>query len=162
MEEFTLGRTLTFLALVVVTFVLAYLYQRNERVQRVRGIWIWPAIFLILAARAVVIQLPKDPSLLPWLGVAFLIGLPIGIVRGLVFGVRSGEKPGEIVLRPNLASGAIYLAVFFFNEFVHVYGFGDPNLGRFSCAFLVMTVGNSVAVNLTRLVRYRAAIGSGG
>jgi hypothetical protein len=139
-----------------VTFVLAYLYQRNERVQRVRSIWIWPTLFLLLAAQAVFRELPKDPQLLPWLGIAFLIGTPIGIVRGFVFGVREGDKPGEMKLRPNLISGAIYLLVFYYNEFVHVFKFGDPNLGRFACAFMVMTVGNSIAVNVTRLFRYRA------
>jgi hypothetical protein len=158
----TLARMLIYFALVVVTFVLAYLYQRNERVQRVRGIWIWPAIFTILAALAVVRELPKDPSLLPWLAVAFVIGIPIGILRGIVFGVAPGEKSGEIRLRPNLLSGAIYLIVFFYNEWVHVFNYGDPNLARFSCAFIVMTVGNSIAVNVTRLVRYRKMSAVGG
>ena len=65
--DYTLARMLIYFALVVVTFVLAYLYQRNERKQRVRGIWIWPAIFTILAAIAVVRELPKDPSIVPWL-----------------------------------------------------------------------------------------------
>jgi hypothetical protein len=158
--EFTLARMLVYFALVAVTFVLAYLYQRNERTQRVRGIWIWPAIFTILAALAVVRELPKDPAIVPWLVIAFAIGIPIGILRGTVFGVAAGEKPGEIRLRPNLVSGAIYLLIFFFNEWVHVFHHGDPNLGRFSCAFLVMTVGNSIAVNVTRLVRYRKMTGA--
>jgi hypothetical protein len=153
--EYTLARMLIYFALIVVTFVLAYLYQRNERVQRVRAIWIWPAIFTILAAIAVMRELPKDPSLLPWLAIAFVVGIPIGILRGVVFGVAPGDKPDEIRLRPNLVSGAIYLLVFFYNEWVHVFHYGDPNLGRFSCAFIVMTVGNSIAVNLARLVRFR-------
>jgi hypothetical protein len=154
--DFTLERSLIFVALATLTLVLAYLYQRRERVQRVRGVWIWPALFILLAAQATFRELPKDPQLLPWLGIAFLIGIPIGIVRGFVFDVREGDKPGEIRLRPTLFSGAIYVLVFYFNEFVHVFKFGDPNLGRFSCAFMVMTAGNSIAVNLTRLLRYRA------
>lgn len=156
--NYTLDRSLIFVALATLTFVLAYLYQRNERVQRVRGVWIWPALFAILAAQAVFRQLPKDPRLLGWLAIAFAIGVPIGIIRGLFFGVRKGEAPGEIRLRPNIVSGAIYLLVFFYNEFMHVFRYGDPSLARFSCAFLVMTVGNSIAVNLTRLIRYRALI----
>ncbi len=157
--EYTLGRSLIFVALATLTFVLAYLYQRNERVQRARGVWIWPALFTILAAQAVFRQLPKDPQLLPWLGIAFLIGIPIGILRGFVFGVRAGESPGEIRLRPTIVSGAIYLLIFFFNEFIHVFRYGDANLARFSCAFLVMTLGNSIAVNLTRFFRYQAMTG---
>jgi hypothetical protein len=153
--DYTLARLLIYFALIVVTFVLAYLYQRSERKQRVRGIWIWPAIFTILAAISVVRELPKDPAIVPWLFIAFAIGIPIGILRGMVFGVAPGEKPDEIRLRPNILSGTIYLLVFFYNEWVHVFHYGDPNLGRFSCAFLVMTVGNSIAVNVTRLVRYR-------
>jgi hypothetical protein len=153
--DYTLVRMLIYFALVAVTFVLAYLYQRNERAQRVRSIWIWPAIFTILAAISVLRELPKDPSLLPWLAVAFVVGIPIGILRGVAFGVAPGEKAGEIRLRPNLVSGTIYLLVFFCNEWVHVFNYGDPNLARFSCAFIVMTVGNSIAVNVTRLVRYR-------
>jgi hypothetical protein len=160
--DYTLVRMLIYFALVVVTFALAFLYQRNERVQRVRGIWIWPTIFTILAAIAVVRELPKDPSLLPWLAVAFVIGIPIGILRGVVFGVAAGDEPGEIRLRPNVLSGAIYLLVFFYNEWVHVFNYGDPNLARFSCAFVVMTVGNSIAVNVTRLVRYRKMSAGGG
>jgi pimeloyl-ACP methyl ester carboxylesterase len=156
--NYTLGRSLIFVALATVTLVLAYLYQRNERVQRARGVWIWPALFTILATQAVFRQLPKDPQLLGWLGIAFLIGVPIGIIRGLFFGIREGEAPGEIRLRPNVVSGAIYLIVFFYNEFMHVFRYGDPSLARFSCAFLVMTAGNSLAVNLTRLIRYRALI----
>jgi hypothetical protein len=154
--DFTLGRSLIFVALATVTFVLAYLYQRNERRQKVGAIWIWPAIFSILAAQAVFRELPKDPSLWPWLVGAFAIGIPIGIARGLVFGVTPGDAPGELRLRPNIYSGAIYLIVFFYNEFVHVFKYGDPNLDRFACAFMVLTAGNSIAVNLTRLIRYRA------
>ncbi len=153
--EYTLARMLIYFALIVVTFVLAYLYQRNERTQRVRGLWIWPAIFTILAAISVVRELPRDPGIVAWLAIGFAVGVPIGIIRGVAFGVAPGEKPGEIRLRPNIVSGAIYLLVFFFNEWVHVFRYGDPNLGRFSCAFLVMTVGNSIAVNITRLIRYR-------
>jgi hypothetical protein len=154
--DYTLGRSLIFVALATLTFVLAYLYQRKERVQRVRGVWIWPALFTILAAQAVIRELPKDPALIPWLAVAFLAGIPIGVLRGFAFGVRPGEKPGEIRLRPNVFSGAIYLLVFFYNEFVHVFRFGDPNLARFACAFMVMTAADSISVNLTRLFRYKA------
>ena len=156
----TLERSVVFAALATATFVLAYLYQRNPRVQRVRGVWIWPALFAILAAHAVLHTLPKDPSLWPWLVAAFLIGIPIGIARGLVFGVEPGEKRGEMLLRPTLLSGAIYLLVFFYNEFEHVFKFGDPNLARFSTAFLVMTAGDSLAVNLTRLFRYQSMTSS--
>lgn len=158
--EYTITRSVIFVAFATLTLILAYLYQRNERTQRVKGIWIWPALFALLAAQAVVRELPKDPSLAWWLPIAFLIGIPIGVGRGLVFGVRPGEKPGEMKLRPNLISGAIYVLVFYYNEFVHVFKWGDPNLGRFSCAFLVMTVGNSIAVNVTRLIRYRAMTGN--
>jgi hypothetical protein len=157
--EYMPARTLIYFALIIVTFVIAYLYQRNERTQRVRGIWIWPAIFTILAAVSVVREFPKDPAIVPWLVAGFLIGIPIGVLRGVVFGVAAGVKPGEIRLRPNVVSGSIYLLVFFFNEWVHVFRHGDPNLGRFSCAFLVMTAGNSIAVNVTRLIRYRGMLG---
>lgn len=154
--EFTLARAVIFIALVAVTFVLCYLYQRRERTQRTGAVWMYPAIFTLLAARAVFYQLPRDPGLLPWLGVAFLLGIPIGIARGMAFGVKPGDAPGEIRLRPNVLSFTIFFLVFAFNEFEHVFRFGDPNVARFSCAFLVLTVGNSLAVNLTRLFRYRA------
>jgi hypothetical protein len=158
--NFTLERSLLFLALATLTFVLAYLYQRNERVQKVGGVWMWPAIFTILAAQSVFRNLPKDPSMLKWLIVAFPVGAVIGIVRGLVFGLRPGEKPGEMLLRPNLISGSIFLFVLYFNEFVHVFHDSDWQLRTFGTAFLVLSAGNSIAVNVTRLFRFRSMTGS--
>jgi len=152
----TIARSLVFLALAILTIVLAYLYQRRERVQRVRGAWIWPAVFCILALHAVARELPGDPGLLPWLAVAFPLGAAIGVVRGLAFGLETGQRLGEMRLRPTLFSGAIYVGVLCFNEFVHVWFHGQPNFPRFASAFLVLTAGNSIAVNATRLLRYRA------
>ncbi len=158
--EYSIGRAVTFVGIAILTLVLSYLYQRNERTQRASGVWTWPAIFTLLAAWALFRQLPGDPGLLGWLPAAFAIGVAIGIVRGIVFGLRPGDAPNTLLLRPNLISGAIYVIVLGFNEFVHVFYHGNPYLGRFSAAFLILTAGNSIAVNVTRLIRYRAMVAS--
>ena len=152
---YSLERAVLFAALATITLVLAYLYQRNERTQKVTGVWLWPGIFAIMAAQALVRN--RDvPHLVEWCLIGFPIGVAIGILRGLAFGVRPGEKPGEILLRPNVVSGATFLIVFYINEYVHVFHQPNEGLKVFSTAFMVLTVGNSLAVNLTRLFRYRA------
>lgn len=152
---YSIERALLFVALATITLVVAYLYQRNERKQRVTGVWMWPAIFALLAAQAL-IRNRDVPHLFEWCLAGFPIGVALGILRGVVFGLRPGEKPGEMLLRPNLVSGAVFLIVFYINEFVHVFHQHNDNLKIFATAFMVLTVGNSLAVNVTRLVRYRA------
>ena len=145
----------TFVLLAVVTIVLAYLYQRRERVQSVSKIWIWPLIFTILAAHAILGRWPIDREFALLLIGAFVAGIPIGIARGFAFGVRSGEKPGTMVLAPTLLSGTIYVVAIIYNEFEHVLHWDQPILARISCMLLVLTVGNSIAVNVTRVLRWK-------
>jgi hypothetical protein len=153
--QYSLERALIFVALAVLTIVLAYLYQRSERMQRVRSVWLWPTIFSLLALHAVVQQLPQDPEVWPWVIVAFVLGIPIGIARAFAFRMRAGEEPGTFHVMATPLSGALYLAVLIFNEFEHVFRWGDANLARIACGFLVLTAGNSIAVNVTRVIRYR-------
>jgi hypothetical protein len=136
------------------TSVCAYLYQRNERKQRVATVWIWPAFYTLLALRSVLIQLADDATLGPWLAIAFPVGLAIGAARGLTIRVRAGQEPQTMRLMATPLSAAIYLAVLFYNEFIQVFRHGDPNLGRLSCALLVVTAGSSIAVNAVRVFRY--------
>jgi hypothetical protein len=152
--EIALLRSVVFVAFAALTSLCAYLYQRNERTQRLSGVWVWPAFYTLLAAHSVVIQLPGDPSLAPWLAIAFPVGLAIGTARGLAFKVRLGEEPRTMRLMATPLSAAVYLAVVFYNEFIHVFRHGDPQLGRISCALLVLTAGGSIAVNAVRVIRY--------
>ncbi|HTX59149.1 MAG TPA: hypothetical protein VMH02_05675, partial [Verrucomicrobiae bacterium] len=140
-----LAKSLLFLAIALVTMVLAYLYQRHERPQALNRIWLWPLIFALLAARSIAANWPIDAQLWQWMAIGFVVGLILGTARGFAFGVRSGEKPGTILLRPNLLSGAIFMIALLYNEFWHVFRWGDPRLPRFACAMLVLTVGNSIA-----------------
>ena len=149
-------RSAVFVAFVALTSVLAYLYQRNERTQQLSAAWMWPAFYTLLALRSVLIQVPGDPSLAPWLGIAFPAGLAIGTARGLAFRVRAAEEAGTMRLMATPVSAAIYLAVLFYNEFIQVFRHGDPQLGRLSCALLVVTAGCSIAVNAVRVIRYAA------
>jgi drug/metabolite transporter (DMT)-like permease len=153
--EYSLERAILFIALAALTVVSAYLYQRRERMQRVRGVWLWPAIFTVLALHAVLQQLPQDPQVWPWVIIAFLLGIPIGIARAFAFKMRAGTQPGTFHIMATPLSGMLYLAVLIFNEFEHVFRWGDANLARIACGFLVLTAGNSIAVNVTRVVRYR-------
>jgi hypothetical protein len=152
--EAALLRSVIFVAFVALTSALAYFYQRHERKQRLAAVWMWPAFYSLLAARAVVMQLPGDSSLAPWLGIAFPVGLAIGAARGLAFKVSAGDVPGTIRLMATPLSAAIYLAVLFYNEFIQVFRHGDPQLGRLSCALLVVTAGSSIGVNVVRVIRY--------
>ncbi len=152
--ELALLRSIVFVAFVALTSVCAYLYQRNERKQRVSGVWIWPAFYSLLAARSVIIQLPGDASLAPWLAIAFPLGLAIGAARGLAFKVSAAEEPRTMRLAATPLSAAIYLAVLFYNEFIQVFRHGDPELGRLSCALLVVAAGSSIGVNAARVIRY--------
>ena len=42
-----------------------------------------------------------------------------------------------------------------YNEFEHVLHLDQPVLARISCMLLVLTVGNSIAVNVTRVLRWK-------
>lgn len=147
-------RSAVFVAFVALTSICAYYYQRNERKQRLAAIWIWPAFYTLLALRSVIVQLGGDASLAAWLAIAFPVGLAIGIARGLAFKVRPAEEPRTMLLMATPLSAAIYLAVLFYNEFIQVFHHGDPQLGRLSCALLVVTAGSSIAVNAVRAMRY--------
>jgi hypothetical protein len=149
-------RSLVFVAFVSLTLVCVYLYQRNERTQRLATVWIWPAFYTLLALRSVLMQLPGDPMLDRWLVVAFPAGLLIGAARGLAFKVRAGARPGTMRLMATPLSAAIYLVVLFYNEYIQVFRHGDPQLGRLSCALLVVTAGSSIGVNAVRAIRYKA------
>jgi hypothetical protein len=149
-------RTVVFVAFVALTSVCAYLYQRNERKQRLSAVWIWPAFYALLALRAVLVQLPGDPLLAPWLAFAFPVGLAIGAARGLAFKISTAGEPRTMRLMATPLSAAIYLAVLFYNEFVQVFHHGDPQIGRLSCALLVVTAGSSIGVNAVRVIRYAA------
>lgn len=150
-------RSLVFVAFVALTSVCAYFYVRTERRQRLSMVWIWPLFYTLLALRSVLIQLPDDPSLGPWLAFAFPLGLLIGVARGLTSKVSAAEEPGTMRLKATRVSQAIYLAVLFYNEFIHIFRHGDPQLGRISCALLVLTAGASIAVNAVRAIRYASA-----
>jgi len=152
--EDALLRSLVFVAFAALTAVCAYLYQRNERKQRLAAAWMWPAFYTLLALRSVLIQLPNDASLAPWLAIAFPVGLAIGAARGLAFKVGVADEPRTLRLTATPLSAAIYLAVLFYNEFIQVFRHGDPQLGRLSCALLVVTAGSSIAVNAVRVLRY--------
>jgi hypothetical protein len=152
--EIALLRSLVFVAFVALTSVCAYLYQRHERKQRLSSAWIWPAFYSLLALRSVIVQLPQDASLGPWLAIAFPVGLAIGAARGLAFKIRAADEPRTMRLMATPVSAAIYLAVLFYNEFIQVFRHGYPQLGRLSCALLVMTAGSSIAVNAVRVIRY--------
>lgn len=156
--DYSVARALIFLALATLTIVLAYLYQRHERMQSVRGVWMWPAIFTILALRSVFQELPHDPQLGLWLVIAFVLGIPVGIARAFAFKMRRGVEPDTFHIMATPLSAVLYLAVLIFNEFEHVFRYGDPTLARISCAFLVLTAGNSITVNVTRVIRYRLGL----
>lgn len=147
-------RSIVFIAFVALTSVCAYLYQRSEHKQRLSVMWVWPAFYTLLALRSVLIQLPGEPSLGPWLAFAFPIGLLIGATRGLVSKVSAAGEPGVMRLKATPLSQAIYLALLFYNEFIHVFRHGDPQLARLSCALLVVTAGGSIGVNAVRGIRY--------
>ncbi|MBV8491329.1 MAG: hypothetical protein JO199_12435 [Candidatus Eremiobacteraeota bacterium] len=147
-------RSLIFVALAALTAVLAYFYQRNERTQSLTSVWTWPAFFSLLAGHAIVQQLPGDPTVGAWLAIAFPIGLAIGAARGIAFKVAAANVPHTLRIAATPASAAIYLAVLFYNEFLHVFRYGDPQMRRISCALLVLTAGSSIAVNAVRVVRY--------
>lgn len=148
-------QSIIFIALALATITLAHLYQRHERAQAARKIWIWPLIFIAIAAHALILRWPIDARFAWLLAGAFVLGIPIGIARGFAFGVRSGETPGTMLLRPTLLSGAIYVAALLFNELEHVLHWGQPALARISCMLLVLTVSDSIAVNVTRLLRWK-------
>ncbi|MBV8067026.1 MAG: hypothetical protein JO113_03535 [Candidatus Eremiobacteraeota bacterium] len=152
--ETALLRSVFFVAFVALTSVLAYFYQRHERKQRLAAAWMWPAFYSLLAARSVVMQLPGDSALGAWLGIAFPVGLTIGAARGLAFKVFAAQEPHTMRLMATPLSAAIYLVVLFYNEFIQVFRHGDPQLGRLSCALLVVTAGSSIAVNAVRIIRY--------
>jgi hypothetical protein len=148
-------RSTIFVALAALTVVLAYLVQRHERVQSLRTIWVWPAVYVLLAARAILTHGRLDAESIRWMAIAFVIGVVLGVARGLAFDVRSGEKPGTMILRPTLLSGSIFLIALFYNEYQHVFRWGDPSLERIARSLLVLTAGNSIAVNLTRLASWK-------
>lgn len=149
-------RSTVFVAIVALTSLCAYYYQRHERKQRLSAVWIWPALYTLLALRSVIVQLDGDPSLAAWLAIAFPAGLAIGVGRGLAFKVRASEEPRTMRLMATPLSATIYLAVLFYNEFIQVFHHGDPQLGRLSCALLVVTAGSSISVNAVRAMRYAA------
>lgn len=154
--EIALLRSVVFVAFVALTSVCAYLYQRRERKQRLSTAWIWPAFYTLLALRSVLVQLPDDSSLAPWLAIAFTAGLAIGAARGLAFRVTAADEPRTMRLMATPLSATIYLAVVFYNEFIHVFHYGDSQLGRLSCALLVLTAGSSIGINAVRVIRYAA------
>ncbi|HEY1429800.1 MAG TPA: hypothetical protein VGF18_09520 [Candidatus Tumulicola sp.] len=144
-----------FVALAALTIVLAYLFQRHERVQPLRSIWVWPAVYTLLALRAILTHRPLDESSILWMVVAGCIGLAFGVGRGLAFGVRGGEKAGTLILRPTLISGSIFLIALIYNEYQHVFKWGDPSLERIARSLIVLTAANSIAVNATRFLKWK-------
>jgi hypothetical protein len=155
--EYSVTRGVIFVALAALTLVLAYLYQRRERAQRLGSVWLWPAIFTLLALRATIRQLPGDPRLAPWLAVAFALGLALGAARAATSKVRAAAEPGTFSVAATPVGGAIFLFVLIFNEFQHVFRHGEAVLGRISCTLLVLSAGSSIAVNAGRALLYRAA-----
>jgi hypothetical protein len=156
--EYTVARGVIFVALAVLTLVLAYLYQRRQRVQRLSTVWIWPAVFALLALGATIRQLPGDPALAPWLAFAFVLGIGLGAARAATLKMRAADEPGAFTVAPTPISGAIFLFVLIFNEFQHVFRHGEAVLGRISCALLILSAGSSIAVNAGRVFRYRSAL----
>ncbi len=152
-------KSLIFLGAALVTIALTYLYQRHERVQSIRKIWIWPLIFTVIAARAVFSRWPFDDHFTLLLVASFAAGIPLGAARAFAFEVRSGEKPGTMILRPTLLSGAIFVSALLYSEFQHVFRWGNPALGRIACMLVVLSAGTSIAVNVTRLLRWKYQYG---
>ena len=150
-------RSTIFVALAALTIVLAYLVQRHERVQSLRTVWVWPAVYSLLALRAVLTHRGLDEASIRWMIVAGVIGLIFGVSRGLAFGVRSGEKPGTVILRPTLISGSIFLIALVYNEYQHVFRWGDSSLERIARSLIILTAVNSIAVNATRLIKWNAS-----
>lgn len=149
-----LVRSAIFAALAALTGLVAYLYQRNERTQRVSRAWIWPAFYTVLALHAALVQLPQDQALRPWLAAAFSAGVAIGVARGFALRVTIEVPRRTMHVMATPLSAALYIAVLFYNEFLHVFRYGDPRMARISCALLVLTAGNSIAVNAVRVLRY--------
>jgi peptidoglycan/LPS O-acetylase OafA/YrhL len=148
-------RASIFLALALLTIVLAYLYQRNARLQPIKKIWVWPAIYFVLAVHAVWRVWAQLPDFWIWVAASFAVGIVIGVLRTLAFRVERTDVPGTMRLRPTLLSGAIYCAVLIFNEYEQVFHWGDANLVRISCSLLVLTFANSLAVNIGRALKWR-------
>lgn len=150
-----LEKSAVFVAIALLTIGVAYLYQRHERVQALERIWLWPAIYCAIAAYAVWQRWPVDSRLAMWMSIGFVLGLILGAARGLAFEVRSGEKPGTLILRPTLLSGTIFIIALLFNEYEHVFHHGDPNLGRISASLMLLTAGSSIAANAARVIRWK-------
>ncbi|HEY3674352.1 MAG TPA: hypothetical protein VGK84_00010 [Candidatus Tumulicola sp.] len=148
-------RTTVFVALAALTIVLAYLIQRRERVQSLGTVWVWPAVYSLLALRALLTNRALDEQTIDWIIVAGIAGLILGVARGLAFGVRSGEKPGTLILRPTLVSGSVFLIALMYNEYQHVFRWGDPSLERVARSLIVLTAVNSIAVNVTRVLKWK-------
>jgi hypothetical protein len=148
-------RSTIFIALAALTIVLAYLVQRKERVQPLRTIWVWPVAYTLLATRAIVTHGSLDARSIQWLIVAGVVGLALGVARGFAFKVRTGDKPGTLILRPTILSGSIFLIALIYNEYQHVFRWGDPSLERIARSLLVLTAANSIAVNLARLANWK-------
>jgi uncharacterized membrane protein YhfC len=146
-----------FIALAALTITLAYLIQRHERVQSLKTVWIWPAVYTLLALRSILTHRALDEETARWMIVAAVAGAVFGVARGIAFGVRSGEKPGTLILRPTLISGIIFLIALIYNEYQHVFRWGDPSLERIAKSLIVLTAVNSIAVNATRLIKWNVS-----
>jgi hypothetical protein len=112
-------------------------------------------VYSLLALRALLMHRAMDEQTIDWIIVAGMAGLILGVARGLAFGVRSGEKPGTVILRPTLISGSIFLIALMYNEYQHVFRWGDPSLERIARSLIVLTAVSSIAVNVTRLLKWR-------
>jgi hypothetical protein len=130
----------TFVGLALLTIVLAYLYQRHERVQSVERIWVWPLVYSVVAVCAIARWMPLDSRVGMWLAIALAIGLVLGTARGF---------------RPTLLSGAIFITALLFNESEHVFPWGDPNLPAITLSLMVLTAGSSIGANVSRVIHRR-------
>ncbi|TAM58310.1 DUF1453 family protein [bacterium] len=144
--------------------VAVYRQSRERRVSPV-GMWISPAILLLLTAAVVALDRLASPLTMTVVALAVVAGVPLGIAQGSHCSIEIDRAARRIVYKSNPAAIAIFLAALGFRFGVKMATgalasphplTGLPALA--STAALALAVGMVIGVRIHLQRCYRAAI----
>ncbi|HEY9084486.1 MAG TPA: hypothetical protein VIN40_00890 [Candidatus Tyrphobacter sp.] len=151
--------TMTLLIYGVIAVLLIFRYSRPMRMSIAR-MWVGPVIFLALTGFAIWGEqqmTPTSPEIIALaLGAGVVLGIPLGVLRGMHTTVRATDRPGVMYLGPSWIVAVIWLGAFSIRAGLRIAMTGSPYADPLGDGLLAFAIGMLVTSYYVIYRKYRS------
>ncbi len=143
----------------VVAVLLIRRYSRPMRIS-ISRMWVGPVIFLAMTALAIWGEQQQMPMPVPLISLALaagvVLGIPLGMLRGMHTTVRATERPGVMHLGPSWIVAVIWLGAFAIRAGLRIAFMGTAYAAPLGDGLLALAIAMLVTSYYVIYKKYRA------